>query len=130
MGAIRIPAKPATIAPSTQFQAPRRLGDNPERYAPRSVSAAALVANPKFVNRKNAHSAAASATTTTANHTRSDAMRTSPTVQMSDGRTPSTLIGRTPSRTTISPVSAPRSPSEATALPRMEARRSGRKTTR
>src|SRR4051794_239099 len=67
--ATNMPSKPASIVESTQFAPANVSGDNPRRIAPFSFSAAALVANPKRVNRNAAHNRMANATTTAATNT-------------------------------------------------------------
>ena len=51
IGAIRMPARPATTALIIQFTAAMRSGEMWETYAPFSVSAAARVCSPNRVNR-------------------------------------------------------------------------------
>ncbi len=50
-GAMRIPARPATIEPIIQLTAAIRSGEIPLTKAPFSVSAEARVCSPKRVNR-------------------------------------------------------------------------------
>jgi hypothetical protein len=130
IGAIRIPAAPATRALSVQLAAVTWSAAMPLTWAPFSLCATARLASPKRVNRPSAQTPTAIATTEAANHTLSlDAVTSPPRCHSPFGKIRSTGCGRVPSRWVITPAITTATPSEATALATGGAERSGRNTT-
>ena len=76
--ATKIPSRPVIVVASTQLIAASRSGEKPSTTAPRSFSAAALVANPKRVRWNTSQSTTVKATTSSATKSCSSVSDTMP----------------------------------------------------
>ena len=128
IGAMRMPAAPATRALSIQLSAAMRSAGMPLRWAPFSLCDTARLANPKRVKRPSAQVPTAIATTDTASQSLSSATVTSPNRSCSAGKIFATGGGRVPRRWVITAATTTATPSDATALATGGADRSGRNT--
>ena len=126
----------ATRAPisdvSTKLAPAKNVGEYPNSTAPFSFSAAARVTRPIRVYRDAAHTAAATAMTTTASHNPSrGTVSPSAMVTGSRGRiAPTRMLESPANRRSISEMNTITKPMLATTLARAGARNSGRNTSR
>jgi hypothetical protein len=76
--ATKIPSRPVMLVARTQLAAASRSGEKPSTTAPRSFSAAALVARPNRVRWNSSHSATVKAMTSTATNSCSSVIERMP----------------------------------------------------